>query len=228
MPIYTDIRTEALMAQFRAQRANAQKARKPAEKNVRAVTSDVRFSASSLRSAQGGAMSEDKVEISLAASLTVEAANGILNDSVVEQINQALQDAGIDLKTEETGEAGIDVSPRATARRIVGHAVSFLDAYQQNHAARPAASRIEGFMSLIRGAIEDGFQHARQFLEGIIKLSETIDANINRTFELANQYLDDFHQAQRNLIQSAETEPSAEPTADAGSNEAPDAPMEEI
>lgn len=224
MPIHTDIRTEALMAQFRAQRADAQKAQKPVEKNVRTVQSDVRFSASGLRSAQGGAMSGDKVEISLAASLTIEAANGILNNSVVEQINQVLQDAGIDLKIEETGETRIDVSPKATARRIVDHAVSYLDAYQQNHADKPAAPRVEGFMSLIRGAIEDGFQHARQFLEGITKLSETIDENINRTFELANQYLDDFHQAQRNLIQSAGTEPSVQPAA----GEATDAPMEAI
>ena len=77
-------------------------------------------------------------------------------------------------------------------------------------------------MSLIRGAIEEGFQKAREFLEGITKLSETIDQNISRTFELTNQYLDEFHRTQVDLIQNASERGGGDviPEADAQAEEA--------
>ena len=122
---------------------------------------------------------------------------------MVEQINKALQEAGIDLKVEDAASSGQDTSPEATARRIVDFAGGFLDRFVQNHALESGKSQIQGFMSLVRGAIVEGFQQARDFLEGITKLSETIDSNISKTFELTNQYLDDFHNTQLDLIQAS-------------------------
>lgn len=206
MPINTDIRIEALRAQFRAQQADARRTEKKAATRppgaARGVSMDVRLqayvSASGLHAGQGAS---DRVEISLAANMTVEAANGIVMDSVVEQINRAIQEAGIDLSVEEARASGLDTTPKGTARRIADFATGFFEAFRQNHADETDRGQVAGFMSLIRGAIEEGFQQARDFLEGITSLSETIDENINRTFELANRYLDDFHQAQLDLLQ---------------------------
>ena len=219
MSIQTDIRTQELLAQFRAQRSlsrGEEKKTAAASSGTvsasRSVKQDLylqaQASTSGMQAGQSQA-SEDRVEISLTANMTAETVNGILNDSVVEQINKALQEAGIDLKVEDVGDLNIDTSPEATARRIVDFSAGFLEAHRQNHADEADAVRVEGFMSLVRGAITDGFQKARDFLEGITKLSETVDRNIDRTFELTNQYLNDFHREQLDLIQRAEVDQAA-------------------
>jgi hypothetical protein len=138
----------------------------------------------------------DRVEISLPMDMTVEVANGIVLDSVVEQINKAIQEGGIDLAVEEARTSGMDMSPEATSKRIVDFTAGLLSSYRNNHASRAGDVQIRGFMSLTRAAIEEGFQSSRNFLEGIAGLSQTIDENINRTFELTQQHLDEFQNAQ--------------------------------
>ena len=210
MPIRTDLSTEALLSQFRAQKSAGRKVEGRPATNASSQTTrtDVRLQARiSAAGLTGAAAGSDSVEISLTAGMTTEAANGIVMDSVVEQINKAIQEAGIDLTIEEAKTSGLDLSPEATARRIADFSTGFLDSYISAHGIDPARVRISGFMSLIRGAIEDGFHQARDFMEGITKLSETIDNNINKTFELTSQYLDEFHQVQIERVNAAAEAP---------------------
>ena len=207
MPIRTDLNTEALLSQLRAQKPAGRRVEgHPIVPGPAAQTAgtdaqlQTRISAAGLKGTGAGV---DSVEISLTANMTVEAANGIVMDSLVEQINKAIQEAGIDLTVEEAKTSGMDLSPESTARRIVEFAAGFLEGYESGRDHNPARVRISGFMSLIREAIQEGFHQARDFLEGITKLSETIDQNINRTFELANQYMDEFHQTQIARIDAA-------------------------
>lgn len=228
MPIRTDLNTQELIAQFRAQRDAAQRrteapSSKPKPGASSGVQSSVKLEAT-IRASKSA--DTDQVDIQLAGSLTVEAANGILEDSVVEEINKAFQEAGIDLTVEDIRSEG-SVSPEATANRIVGFATGFLDAYNENHAADAPRARIQGFMSVIRQAITNGFQQARDFLSGIEKLSETVDENISKTFEITNALLDRFHETQ---LAGLETDDQAEAveaaeTADPDS-EAPDVPRD--
>ena len=62
-------------------------------------------------------------------------------------------------------------------------------------------------MSLIRGAIEEGFTHARDFLSGITILSDKLADTIDKTYQLTQGYLTEFRYA---LLRSAEMEPSPE------------------
>ncbi len=192
----TSVETEALIARFRAHRR---------ETEARVSRTDVSVDAHATATVQG-----DKVEISLSANMTVETVNGILNDSVIEQINKAIQEAGIDLRIEEELES--DQSPEATAQRIVEFAAGFLDGFEAQHAGDTALARISGFMTLIRDAIREGFTDARDFLESITKLSDTINENIDLTFELTSSFLDEFHQAQLEAL-------NAEPDESGGSGE---------
>lgn len=181
MPIHTDLHTEALLAQYRAQRTTTRAAQAVTDAPVTHKT-------------------KDRGELSISANLTTDAANGIMFNSVVEQINKALQEGGIDLKVEEDHK--IDTSPEGTARRIVDFATGFLDTYRQNHTDQSNDVQIQGFMSLTRNAIEKGFQQATDFLKGITKLSETMEKNMDKTFELTHQYLDAFQQAQQTVSES--------------------------
>jgi hypothetical protein len=141
-------------------------------------------------------------------------ATGVLNDSVVEQINKTIQEAGIDLRIEMDGS--FDVSPGATARRIADFATGYLDAYSESRAAESTEVRIEGFMSLIRTAIKEGFSQAKDFLSGIAKLSETLTETIDQTFELTSGYLSDFESAQLAAAQRTDAESSSDETQAGG------------
>lgn len=210
MPIRTDLSTEALLSQFRAHRSAGRKAEgRPApDASSQTTRTDVRLQARiGAAGLTGAAAGPDSVEISLTAGMTTEAANGIAMDSVVEQIDKAIQEAGIDLTIEDAKTSSMDLSPEATARRIADYSTGLLDSYTSAHGKDPARARISGFMSLIRGAIEEGFHRARDFMEGITKLSETIDKNIDKTFELTNQYLDEFHQVQIERVNAAAEAP---------------------
>lgn len=176
----TTLHTEALIARFRAERST----KRAGADGARAHTSQ---------------SASDSVEISAKAT-TSAAVNGVINDSVVEQINKAIQEAGIDLKIETDGS--FEVSPEGTARKIADFATGYLDAYSDSRLSQPVETRINGFMSLIRGAIEEGFTHARDFLSGVTKLSDTVSQAIDRTFELTQGYLSDFRSAQLAASQS--------------------------
>ncbi len=179
----TSLHTEALVARFRAERTT-------------------RWTGADGARAQSQSTSVDRFEFS--AESTAATLNGVLNDSIVERINEAIQKAGIDLRIDTNGS--FDVSPEGTAHRIADFATGYLEAYSESRAAEPAEIRIEGFMSLIREAIKEGFSQAKDFLSGITKLSEALSENIDRTFALTTAYLDDFGSAQLAAAQQQATE----------------------
>ena len=194
MPIRNDIRTEALLAQFRAQREAARGEEKKASQ------------ASPTRVQDGN----DRVEISLAGRLSVEAVNSILRDSIAEQLTLAFKEAGIDVRVDGAESLGVDTSPEAAARRIAAFATGFLGVFG-NQTDGLGEEQIGGFLSVVRAAIEAGFQKARDFLEGITELNETIDENIKRTFARVNQLLDNFHQTQLDMIRARRGDEGSEP-----------------
>ena len=189
----TTLQTEALVARFRADLSTT----RSGADGARAHTSQ---------------SAVDSVEISAAS--TAATVNGVLNDSVVEQINKAIQEAGIDLRIDTDGS--FDVSPEGTARRIADFATGYLDAYSESRTAEPTEIRIEGFMSLIRTAIKEGFSQAKDFLAGITKLSETLTETIDQTFELTSGYLSDFESAQLAAARRENAESSTNETQTGG------------
>jgi hypothetical protein len=188
--VQTNLHTEALIARFRAERSTKRTGADGARAHANQSTSD-------------------SVEISATAT-TSTTVNGVVNDSVVEQINKAIQEAGIDLRIETDGSFA--VSPEGAARRITDFATGYLDAYSESRASQPVEQQIDGFMSLIRGAIEEGFSNARDFLSGVTKLSETLSKAIDRTFELTQGYLSDFRSAQLAASQPDPVDPPADET----------------
>ena len=220
MPIRTDIHTQELLVQFRAQRQSTEKPEAGASTEPVTISDSVSFRSQSIveleakvRSAGSG--SADQVDISLTGNMTIQAANGILKDSLIDKINQVFEEAGMDVTVEEMEDLGEEMTPEATAGRIVAFATSFLESFKANHVEEAPTARIEGFIALIRDAISDGFARARDFLEGITKLSETVDESINKTFEITNTLLDEFHQAQLDGMAAA-GDPEESAQEDAG------------
>ncbi|GEM_PF-2645101 len=148
---------------------------------------------------QGRAASIDSVEIGLSANMTVDDANKILRDRLAEKINEAFRQAGVEIDIQEVEKQNLDTSPEATAKRIVDFATGFLGVYAENHADQGEEGRLEGFMSLIRDAIDQGFADARDILNGIADISGPISDAIDRTYELTQKGLDDFYKKQLDL-----------------------------
>lgn len=149
---------------------------------------------------QGRAASVDSVEIGLSMNMTVEDANKILKDRLADQINEAFERAGVEIDIREVERQNLDTSPEATAKRIVDFATGFLGVYAENHADQDEEGRLEGFMSLIRDAIDQGFADARDILKGIADISGPVSDAIDKTYELTQKGLDDFRQRQLDLI----------------------------
>ncbi|OGG48048.1 MAG: hypothetical protein A3F84_22490 [Candidatus Handelsmanbacteria bacterium RIFCSPLOWO2_12_FULL_64_10] len=149
---------------------------------------------------QGRAASVDSVQIDLSVNMTIGDANKILRDRLADRINEAFKQAGVEVDIREVEKQNLDTSPEATAKRIVDFATGFLGVYAENHADQDGEGRLEGFMSLIRDAIDQGFSDARDILKGIADISGPISDAIDRTYELTQKGLDDFHKKQLDFI----------------------------
>lgn len=80
-------------------------------------------------------------------------------------------------------------SPENTAQRIFEFATNFYDLYVQQNGGEYDQETLEDFVSLIRGAIDQGFDEAQQIL-GI--LPDSIQEGIDKTHSLVMQLLDSF------------------------------------
>ena len=158
----------------------------------------------------------DSVQIDLSINLSIESANQILNDRIAEKLNAAFEEAGVDLDIREIQNQNLDTSPEATAKRIVSFATGFFGAFVQNQGEvqgedQDETARLEDFMSLIGGAIDEGFAEALDILKGIADISGRIQDNVDRTYELVQNGLEEFRQRQLELFSKRTAEPSATP-----------------
>lgn len=142
----------------------------------------------------------DAVQINLSSNLTISDANKILKDQLADRINSAFREAGVEINIREVEKQNQDTSPEATARRIVDFATGFLGVYAENHAKDGQTEQLDGFMSLIRDAIDKGFADARDILNGIADISGPVSDNIDKTYDLTQKGLDDFYKKRTDLI----------------------------
>lgn len=85
-----------------------------------------------------------------------------------------------------------DNTPEGTAERIVSLSTNLLGAFRAQHPGEDDTKVLNNFVATIREGIEQGFREAREILQGLGVLQGNIASNIDRTFELVQQKLDDF------------------------------------
>jgi len=111
--------------------------------------------------------------------------------------------------TKETGAPGEpkyqdeDTSPKATAERIVAFATRFYEAYQKNHPELQGEDALNGFLDLMKGAIDKGFGDARKMLDGMQQLQGKVATDIDETYGLVQGGLEDFRKRQLEAMKSA-------------------------
>ncbi|MGH1460551.1 MAG: DUF5610 domain-containing protein [Neptuniibacter sp.] len=124
--------------------------------------------------------------------------------AAVEKINEILSpELGVDRPLETALEQGVDVSPEATADRIVSLTTSLFINYQDANPELEGAELVDKFVDVISGGIEQGFSEARDILDGLGVLGGDIAANIDKTFELVQQGLQAFREANGGTVSDA-------------------------
>lgn len=85
-------------------------------------------------------------------------------------------------------------SPENTAQRIVSFATGFIEPYVQNHGGEASEENVSEFSSLITDAIKEGFAKAKEVL-GNPKSDSEIGRNIEKTFQLVLEGIEEFQQS---------------------------------
>lgn len=121
----------------------------------------------------------------------------LLYRTAVAKLNELLApDLGPDA-LQQAASSQIDFSPEAVAERIVSFATAFFPTYQERHADSGEEDPLDGFMSLVRDAIEQGFAEAREILDGLGVLEGVVKENADHTYDLIQEQLAAFEQGQR-------------------------------
>jgi len=149
---------------------------------------------------QGAEAPQEAVLLSLNRRIDSEFGQRVVADSMQQALTAALEQAGLTTEVESLLSSGLDFSPEATSQRIVEFAVSFYDAFKSNNPDDGSEEQLDGFVDLIKGAVEEGFAQAGDILSGIGNTPGRVADDIDRTHELVMQGIDRFAEEQRDLM----------------------------
>jgi hypothetical protein len=114
----------------------------------------------------------------------------LLFRSAIERINELLAPTlGPDALQAKMSE---DNSPEATAGRILSLSTGFFDAYAAQRPNDDPDLVAKDFVELIRGGFEQGFNEARDILQGLQVFNGDIESGVMKTYELVQKGYDDF------------------------------------
>lgn len=116
----------------------------------------------------------------------------LLLKSAISSINELLAPEFGDNAIAAAAAADQDNSPEATAGRIVALSTGFFEAFKQHHGGKEEAEILKTFMETIRQGFEQGFNEAREILEGLGVLDGEIASGIDRTYQLVLKGYADF------------------------------------
>lgn len=118
----------------------------------------------------------------------------LLYQTAIDAINAELAPTLGENAVQRTQQEGIDTSAEATAERIVSASVSSFGRFQELHADLPEAEQLDRFLDVISSGIEEGFAAAKDILEGLSVLEGSIAEDIDKTYDLVQQGLEQFRE----------------------------------
>ena len=138
-------------------------------------------------------MNKSILEASL--NVSISAGNESLSlayKAAAEKINELLEPDLGPRAVDTAVESGLDVSPEATADRIVSLTTALFDRYRESNPDLGEAELADRFTEVIGGGILQGFNEAREILDGMGVLGGDIESNIDETYALVTEKLEQF------------------------------------
>lgn len=146
-----------------------------------------------LKSDQNTAILEAQLEVSMQAGNQPMA---LLYRSALDAINEELAPVFGENAAQQAVDEGIDVSPEATADRIVAGSTKYFEAFLEVNTDLQGEEAVNEYMSIISGAVDKGFEEARDILDSLAVLEGDIANNIDATYTLVQEGLQQFMQTQ--------------------------------
>ncbi|MCK4842082.1 MAG: DUF5610 domain-containing protein [Methylococcales bacterium] len=111
---------------------------------------------------------------------------------VIRAVNDALKADFGDNAIQNVYDSELGVSPEATADRIISMSTAFFPSFRQQNLDLNEEQAAVKFAEIIAGAIDKGFEDARDVLTGLNVLEGDIASNIDTTYNLVQQGLQVF------------------------------------
>ncbi|NTV11223.1 MAG: DUF5610 domain-containing protein [Zoogloea sp.] len=141
----------------------------------------------SAKAQQNAAIVKASMEVSITAKNNTMQ---LLLTSVIANLNEALKpDLGDNAIQNAVNQ---DNTPEGTASRIVDLTTGLFSAFQEQHPEMDQTGVLDHFLETVKKGIDQGFKEARDILKGLDVLKGDIASNIDKTYELVMQKLDDF------------------------------------
>ncbi len=139
-------------------------------------------------------------ELRMAASTVMERVSTVLQQKfglTSEEFSEGTEG----LSDEASAQELVDYfSPSKTAQRILNFSTGFFSAYQKNHEGDAEDKQVTEFTSLIRDAIQKGFEQAEEELGGSFDDLGEIGENIKETFQLVMDGLNEYREEKLKLM----------------------------
>ncbi|MFT5705166.1 MAG: hypothetical protein ACI8SK_001121 [Shewanella sp.] len=113
----------------------------------------------------------------------------LLYRAAIEAINEKLAPTMGDNALQTVYNNEVDTSPEATADRIVSFATNFFSLYQDQNSNMELDEQITSFMEIIGGAVDQGFDEAKDILKGLQVLKGDIASGVEQTYSLVQEGL---------------------------------------
>lgn len=138
-------------------------------------------------------------------TLAFKAATEKLNEILEPQLGPRAIDNAVD--------SGLDVSPEATSDRIVSLTTGLFSAFQNANPDLQGSELVDHFTDVIGGGILQGFNEAREILDGMGVLTDDIAGNIDKTYDLVTEKLEQFRIDNGGSDRSTEPDNNSKPAA---------------
>jgi hypothetical protein len=141
----------------------------------------------------------DRVELSVNSQYT---ANRIFEEIAA----RVAEKFGVDAAAQIQFNPNLDTSSEATAERIFTFATGFYQNYREQNAGEDEEETLTRFTSIVRDAIDRGFDEARGILTGLSGFTPGIEDTINETYQRLQELLSGFEEEQLTVLGSVDEE----------------------
>lgn len=141
---------------------------------------------------QANAQVISQLEISLSTQNAKENPQIVIFKAAINKINDLLADEMGPNATQAAISNPSDFTPEATANRIVSLSTGFFPLFKEQHPEMAEAEALGTFMKLIRSGVDQGFNEAKDILQGLQVWQDSVSDNANKTYDLIQKGFDDF------------------------------------
>ncbi len=135
----------------------------------------------------------------------------LLFSAAIEELNKILAPELGENAIQKAAETPEEYTPEKTAERIVSMTTGFYASYSEQHPEMDEEERINSFLEVIGGGIDQGFSEARAILGDLNVLEGSIKEGVDKTYELVQQGLEAFRDTILGIIPEVSAEESEAP-----------------